>query len=176
MYGSFLSPDDLRILVQSIIVSRIDNCKSLLYGVLACNLNKLQKLQNACARMIYGKRKFEHVTPLLQELHWLPIRQRIVFKILLFVFKFFHNSLPIYLMDSLQVSERGEVKLKVPRTSTPYGTPTRPPTGICCIYLYLLDCCSMCILCFSRVVLTTITLYNYELKKPPSRGRMHLRK
>ena len=85
----FLSPDDLRILVQSIIVSRIDNCNSLLYGVLACNLNKLQKLQNACARMIYGKRKFEHVTPLLHELHWLPIRQRIVFKILLFVFKFF---------------------------------------------------------------------------------------
>ena len=117
----FLSPDDLRILVQSIIVSRIDNCNSLLYGVLACNLNKLQKLQNACARMIYGKRKFEHVTPLLHELHWLPIRQRIVFKILLFVFKFFQNSLPIYLMDSLQVSERGEVMLKVPRTSTPYG-------------------------------------------------------
>jgi hypothetical protein len=51
----FLSPDDLRILVQSIIVSRIDNCNSLLYGVLACNLNKLQKLQNACARIIYGK-------------------------------------------------------------------------------------------------------------------------
>ena len=65
--------------------------------------------------------KFENVTPLLHELHWLPIRQRIVFKILLFVFKFFQNSLPIYLMDSLQVSERGEVMLKVPRTSTPYG-------------------------------------------------------
>ena len=49
------------------------------------------------------------------------IRHHIVFKILLFVFEFFHNSLPIYLMDSLQVSERGEVKLKVPQTSTPYG-------------------------------------------------------
>ena len=117
----FLSPDDLRTLVQSIIVSRIDNCNSLLYGVLACNLNKLQKLQNACAKMIYGKRKHDHVTPLLHELHWLPVRQRIIFKILLFVFKFFHNSIPIYLMESLQVSERGQFVLKIPRTNTPYG-------------------------------------------------------
>ena len=117
----FLSTDDLRTLVQSIIVSRIDNCNSLLYGVLVRNLNKLQKLQNACARMIYGKKRYEHVTPLLHELHWLPIRQRIVFKILLFVYKFFNNSVPTYIMVALQVSERGESLLKVPRTSTPYG-------------------------------------------------------
>ena len=117
----FLSTDDLRLLVQSIIVSRIDNCNSLLYGVLGSNLNKLQKLQNACARLIYGKRKREHVTPLLRELHWLPIRQRIIFKILLFVFKFYQNSAPIYIMELLSKSERGEFILKVPRTRTPYG-------------------------------------------------------
>ena len=75
----FLSTDDLRLLVQSIVVSRIDNCNSLLYGVLVLHINKLQKLQNACARLIYGKRKREHVTPLLHELHWLPIRRRIIF-------------------------------------------------------------------------------------------------
>ena len=117
----FLSSDDLRMLVQSIIVSRIDNCNSLLYGVLSRNLDKLQKLQNACARVIYGKKKREHVTPLLHELHWLPIRQRIVFKILLFVFKSFQKTAPIYIMELLNVSERGQFILKVPRTSTPYG-------------------------------------------------------
>ena len=117
----FLSPDDLRILVQSIIISRIDNCNSLLYGVLASNLSKLQKLQNACARLIYNKKKSEHVTPLLRELHWLPVEQRIVFKILLLVFKFFQKSLPVYLTESLHVSERGQYMLKIPRTSTPYG-------------------------------------------------------
>ena len=117
----YLSKNNLRILVQSIIVSRIDNCNSLLYGVLALNLNKLQKLQNACARLIYGKKKSDHVSPLLHELHWLPIRQRIVFKILLFVFKFYQNVAPTYIMESLSKSERGDYILKVPRTSTRYG-------------------------------------------------------
>ena len=53
----FLDPSDLRLLVQSIIISRIDNCNSLLYGILSSNIYKLQKLQNSCARLIYGKKK-----------------------------------------------------------------------------------------------------------------------
>ena len=117
----YLSFNDLRVLVQSIIVSRIDNCNSLLYGVLVRNMNKLQKLQNACARFIYGKKKRDHVSPLLNELHWLPIRQRIIFKILLFVFKFYQNSAPVYIMESLNKSQRDEFILTVPRTSTHYG-------------------------------------------------------
>ena len=117
----FLSSDELRLLVQSIIVSRIDNCNSLLYGVLVQNINKLQKLQNACARVIFGRKKRDHVSPLLRELHWLPIRQRIIFKILLFVFKFYQNSAPIYIMELLHKSERDEFILNVPRTNTHYG-------------------------------------------------------
>ena len=117
----FLDPSDLRLLVQSIIMSRIDNCNSLLYGVLCSNINKLQKLQNSCARLIYGKKRREHVTPLLKELHWLPIRQRIVFKILLLVFKFYNNIVPVYINELLQVSERNNSILKVPRANTPYG-------------------------------------------------------
>ena len=117
----FLDPSDLRILVQSIIISRIDNCNSLLYGILSSNIYKLQKLQNSCARLIYGKKRREHVTPLLNELHWLPIRQRIVFKILLLVFKFYNNAVPIYIDELLQISERNSSILKVPRANTPYG-------------------------------------------------------
>lgn len=117
----FISTGDLRLLVQSIIVSRIDNCNSLLYGVLARNINKLQKLQNACARVIYGKRRRDHVTPLLQELHWLPVRQRIIFKILLLVFKFYHNSVPLYIAQLLEKSKKDNFTLIVPRAYTPYG-------------------------------------------------------
>ena len=117
----FLDPSDLRLLVQSIIISRIDNCNSLLYGILSSNIYKLQKLQNSCARLIYGKKRREHVTPLLKELHWLPIRQRIVFKILLLVFKFYNNAVPVYINELLQISERNRSILKVPRANTPYG-------------------------------------------------------
>ena len=117
----FLSSGDLRLLVQSIIISRIDNCNSLLYGVLALNIGKLQKLQNSCARLIYGKKRRDHVTPLLHELHWLPVRQRIVFKILLMVFKYYQNLVPIYISDILHKRERDELVLEVPRASTRYG-------------------------------------------------------
>lgn len=117
----FLDPDDLRILVQSIIISRIDNCNSLLYGILASNIYKLQKLQNSCARLLFAKKKRDHVTPLLKELHWLPIRQRIVFKILLLVFKFYHNLVPAYIKSLLNTSARDYYKLTVPRANTPYG-------------------------------------------------------
>ena len=117
----FLTKDDLRTLVQAIVVSRIDNCNSLLYGILARNINKLQKLQNACARVIHGKRKRDHVSPLLKELHWLPVRQRIIFKILLFVFKFFHNIAPVYIANTLIKCENREFVLIIPRTNTKYG-------------------------------------------------------
>ena len=117
----FLDPNDLRLLVQSIIISRIDNCNSLLYGILASNVNKLQKLQNSCARLIYSKKKRDHVTPLLKELHWLPIQQRIVFKILLLVFKFYQNIVPVYIKNLLNISARDTYKLTVPRANTPYG-------------------------------------------------------
>ena len=117
----FLNAHDLRLLVQSIIISRIDNCNSLLYGVLASSRNKLQKLQNSCARLIYGKKRRDHVSPLLHELHWLPVQKRIVFKILLFVFKSYLNLVPLYIKDLLHTSERDILILKVPRANTSYG-------------------------------------------------------
>ena len=56
---------------------------------------------NAEAKVIICKRKFDHVTPLLIELHWLPVRQRIVFKILLYTFKALHGVTPMYLTELL---------------------------------------------------------------------------
>jgi len=52
-------------------------CNSLLVGVADCVIRKLQGVQNAAARMITGTCKFDHVTPILRELHWLPVTQRI---------------------------------------------------------------------------------------------------
>ena len=117
----FLDTNDLRLLVQSIIISRIDNCNSLLYGILARGTSKLQKLQNACARLIYGKKRRDHVSPLFHELHWLPVQNRIVFKILLLVFKFYLNLVPVYIKELLHTSERDVLILQVPRANTPYG-------------------------------------------------------
>ena len=83
----YLSRQSTEILVHAFKTSRLDYCNGLLYGVSDCLFNKLQRAQNACARLIFREQKFCHVTPVISELHWLPIKCRIEFKILLITFK-----------------------------------------------------------------------------------------
>ena len=64
--------------VSRLVTSRLDHCKALLYGLPDFLIQRLQYVINAAAKRITCKRKFDHVTPLLIELHWLPVRQRIV--------------------------------------------------------------------------------------------------
>ncbi|CAH3026191.1 unnamed protein product, partial [Porites evermanni] len=76
---------------------RVDYCNSLLYGLPENQLNKLQRVQNMCARLICNESKYCHITPLLVDLHWLPVKFRIEFKILLIAFKIFKGLAPSYL-------------------------------------------------------------------------------
>ena len=73
----YLSEKTTAILVRSLILSKLDYVNSLLYGISEGLLDKLQRIQNNAARLVYRKNKFDHVTPLMKELHWLPVRQRI---------------------------------------------------------------------------------------------------
>ena len=59
--------------------------------------NKLQRIQNIAARLVYKLTKYSHVTPLLINLHWLPVEYHIRYKILLFTFKAIHQSAPHYI-------------------------------------------------------------------------------
>ena len=76
-----------KIAVYAFITSKLDYCNSLLYGCRKMQLKKLQHVQNTAARIVSQTRKFDHITPVLSDLHWLPVSYRIVFKILLLVFK-----------------------------------------------------------------------------------------
>ena len=93
----YLSRQSTEILVHAFKTSRLDYCNGLLYGVSDCLFNKLQRAQNACARLIFREQKFCHVTPLIYELHWLLIKYRIEFKILLINFKILNFLAPTYL-------------------------------------------------------------------------------
>ena len=117
----FLTLADIRSLVQAVITSRINNCNSILYGIHESELNRLQRLQNSCARLIYGRRKFDHVSDLFVELHWLPVKQRILFKLLLFVFKIFQGTAPYYLETCVTILDQNQRVLLVPRVKTSYG-------------------------------------------------------
>ena len=92
-------------LVHAFFSSRIDYCNSLLYGLLAKQLNKIQRIQNTAAHMILRLPKFCHITPVLVDLHCLLVRYRIVFKICLFTFKALHGLTPSYISDLISVKE-----------------------------------------------------------------------
>ena len=76
----YLSKDNPKTLIHAFISSRVDYCNSLLYGLPEYQLNKLQRVQNMCARLICNESKYCHITPLLVDLHWLPVKFRIEFK------------------------------------------------------------------------------------------------
>jgi len=84
---------------KTLLQQSLDYCNSLLYGVSDSLLAKLQTVQNAAARVITGTRKFDHITPVLRDLHWLPVRQRISFKLAMMVYKCLHGLATSYLAD-----------------------------------------------------------------------------
>ena len=84
------------------ITCHLDNNNGLLYGTPDTLLRRMQYIQNSPARLITKKRKFDSISPILQELHWLPIKSRIKFKLLTMVFRCIQGSAPVYLQEIMQ--------------------------------------------------------------------------
>ena len=90
-------------LLNALVTSRLDYNNSVLFGVPDTILNMLQAVHNHAARILTGTRMSDHITPVLISLHWLPVRERIKYKILVTVYKCLHQThSPQYLRDLLQ--------------------------------------------------------------------------
>ena len=98
----YLTQDATATLIHSLVVSRLDSMNSLLFGLPDSTISKLQKIQNHAAKVVVKKRKHDHVTPILQSLHWLPIHYRIHYKVLLTTHKCLNQKAPEYLSSRLQ--------------------------------------------------------------------------
>ena len=127
-----LPADAAKAVVNSFVISRIDYCNSLLAGAPRYQLDRLQAVMNTAARLVCGLRKFDHIQQALRDrLHWLPVPQRIQFKLCLLVYKALHGLAPSYLADfctpvssidarrGLRSAGRGD--LLVPSTVTNFG-------------------------------------------------------
>ena len=123
----YLSKDNTKTLIHAFISSRVDYCNSLLYGLPEYQLNKLQRVQNMCARLICNESKYCHITPLLVDLHWLPVKFRIEFKILLIVFKIFKGLAPSYLSFLITPKPVSKYNLRSSSDSTLLSYPNVKP-------------------------------------------------
>ena len=98
---SFLSSSATEHLIHAFVSSKLDYCNSILLGLPSYEFEKLQRLQNTAARLTVRAKKSAHITPVLKSLHWLPVKERIIFKILLVTYKIVHGFAPAYLNELL---------------------------------------------------------------------------
>jgi len=126
-----LSRDVTQRLVSAFVLSRLDYCNALLAELPASTLAPLQRVQNAAARLVLNLKPYDHITPALVELHWLPIKQRIAYKLCLLVHKSVTGQAPAYLCELLHsvsdIAARSSLRsaatsdMEVPRTRLRLG-------------------------------------------------------
>ena len=108
----YLNNDATQTLVHSIVIGRLDYCNSLLYKVPAVHMSKLQRIQNSAARLVCSTPRFNHITPVLFSLHWLPVAYRIEFKILVLTFKAIYQLAPSYICNLVRLKEKCKYQLR----------------------------------------------------------------
>ena len=100
---SYLIYDAAKIIIHAFVVSKLDYCNSLLYGLPSFFIRKLQHVQNSATCLVNQCPRFCHITPVLRDLHWLPISFRIEFKIMFITYKVLYDRAPIYIQELLQL-------------------------------------------------------------------------
>ena len=121
----YLTVNLCKTLACSFILSHLDYANSLLYGLLSADLDKFQRIQNLTAKLVQNRTHFDSVTSCLRQLHWLPVKLRIDFKIVVLVFKCSTGGAPAYLRDPISVrsfrrglcAANSGILLNVPRNS-----------------------------------------------------------
>lgn len=129
---SSISEETAKSIGHALVSSRLDYANAVLHGTSAKNFNKLQRIQNSLAKVVCGKRaspKQYHISDLLQKLHWLPVQQRVTFKLATLAFKCRNQSAPSYLTELLSDYRPSRALrssdcnlLTVPRVKTQFGS------------------------------------------------------
>ena len=111
----------LIIIINALVFSKLFYCSSVWSSTSGKNIKKLQYIQNFAARIIRGHRKYDHVTPILKELHWLPVKEHLYYRDAVLAFKCMNGMVPEYL--SSQFTARGAVSGRKTRQSGQLNIP-----------------------------------------------------
>lgn len=108
----YISDESCKLAVLALVVSRLDYCNGLLAAITQQQVKKLQNIQNRAAKLVARPRaprgEIVHVTPILQQLNWLPIQQRITYKLCICVYNCLNNQGPLYLQELLNLHVRDQ--------------------------------------------------------------------
>ncbi len=94
--NSFLTQHAAHLLVQALVISRLDYCNAILAGLPLCTIKPLQMIQNAAAQLVFSEPKMAPVTPLFISLHWLSVAACIKVKTLMLAYRIVTGSAPSY--------------------------------------------------------------------------------
>ena len=99
---TYLDRESTEAIIHAFVTTNLDYCNAILYGLPKVLLNRLQLVQNQrAARIVTFTKKHEHIAPSLIDLHWLPVEYRIIYKILLLVYKAINGLSPSYISNLL---------------------------------------------------------------------------
>ena len=128
----YLDSKTITMLIHNYVISRLDYCNVLYYGLPNCDLKKIQNVFNRAARLIKGLSPRSRITPTLIELHWLPVKARIMFKICVLTYQALASEKPLYMRNMLKSFQPATVvnlrhsddpfRLDEPRSMTSMGT------------------------------------------------------
>jgi len=94
----------LLLLICALVVIKVDYCSSVLVGVSRQLLYRLQSILNAAAWLVFSVRRSERITPLLRELHWLQVLERITFRLCVLTHRCLNGSAPAYLAENIRLT------------------------------------------------------------------------
>ena len=98
---TYLDRESTEAIIHAFVTTNLDYCNAILYGLPKVLLNRLQLVQNRAARIVTFTKKYEHITPSVMDLHWFPVEYRIIYKILLLVYKAINGLSPSYISSLL---------------------------------------------------------------------------
>ena len=126
---TYLDRESTEAIIHAFVTTNLDYCNAIPYGLPKVLLNRLHLVQNRTARIVTFTKKYEHISPSLIDLHWLPGEYRIIYKILLLVDKAINGLSPSYISNllsfcssSYSLRSCSNKLLQVPRSKLkPYG-------------------------------------------------------